>query len=491
VMAIGSLVVSITEGEHLMPYEAITWALVIATALWAAWIAWNWYRNTRDGRAREITSRNASRWSYALRIGLAIGVLVSVLGHAMGGVSSPAALLGDPGTASASVALLGASAAMLTARRRAWRLTGAGIAALAVIGIAAGMFGDRWVTSPSGIAWSTGRLTPVVSVPVGGDVYNATLSPAGTRYLTQRYVGDGDDEESKYGVQMVTGSVSPGRPTHTFTALDAVLPNEREALVLARVADSLEVRLERHDADSASRVAWRRTLPSLAGAQLRLDAKRTRWLVHGRRIDEEGHHLATISGAVDGTDVRQVEVPMDTLRGQVLFSYDDGAALVLGASPRLGTNFAGRSLVATYLAALRGTAITWTLWRFDRDGSRVVTSVHGYPTCAASADDAAICVEQGMRSTRLWRVERNAAVDLGNLALRYDRATASDGGTVVASSYRGHAIAVVDAIRRRGVRTALPTSDYSYVREIRASDSTVVALLSSDKGMKLVVYRLQ
>ena len=147
---------------------------------------------------------------------------------------------------------------------------------------------------------------------------------------------------------------------------------------------------------------------------------------------------------------------------------------------------------ATYISALRGNAITWTLRRFDQGGSRTVTSVHGYPTCAASADgDAAICVEQGMRSTRLWRIERNAAVDLGGLARRYDRATASDGGRVVASSYRGHAIAVIDATRKRGVRSALPASDVSYVREIRAGDSTVVALLSGRQGMRMVVYRFE
>jgi Zn-dependent protease with chaperone function len=490
-MAVGSVVVSLVDGEQLMPYETVARAATVVASLWAAWIAWRWYRATRDGRSREITTRSASRWSYALRIGLAIGVLVSILGHVMGGVSSPAALLGDPGTASASIALLGSGAAMLTARRRTWRLTGAGLAALSVMGIAAGTIGDRWVTERTGIAWTTGSLTPVASVAVGGDVQSAARSPAGTRYLTERFVGD-EDEETSYGVQVVTGSVAPGGATRSFTALGAVLPNEREVLVLSRAGDSLEVRLERHDADSASRVAWRRMLPPLLGAQLRLDAHRTRWLVRGWRRDAARHRFATVSGAIDGTDVRQADVPVDTLRGQVVHSYGDGSSLVLGASPRLVTDFGSRSLVATYFSALRGNAIVWTLWRVDRDGSHVVKGLSGYPTCAASADDdAAICVEQGRRTTRLWRAERNALVDLGTLSRRYDRATASDGGTVVASSYRGHAIAVVDAMRRRGVRTSLPVSDYSWVREVSASDSTVLALLSTEKGMRLAVYRVR
>jgi Zn-dependent protease with chaperone function len=494
-MAIGAVVIALLEAERLMPYEPLAQSVVVAAGLWAAWIAWRWYRNTRDGRSREITTRNASRWSYALRAGLALGILVSLVGVVAGGASSPAALLGDPGTASASVAVLGAGAAMLTARRRAWRFTGAGLAALAAVGIAAGTTGERWISSPTSIAWRTGELSLVASVPIAADAYSAALSPAGTRFVAQRYVGDGDgdSEEDSHGVQISAGSVSPGGPTRTFTALDAVLPNERELLVLARTGDSLEVRLERNDADSASRIAWRRPLPALAGAQLRLDARRTRWLVHGLRSAEDGHRLATISGAVDGTDVREMEVPMDTLRGQVVFASGDGTALVLGASPRLATDFARRSVIATYFAALRGDAISWTLWRFDRAGSRAVKSLNGYPTCAAAEDSAAaICVEQGRRATRLWRVERDAFVDLGTLAHRYDRATASDGGTVVASSYRGHAIAIVDATHRRGVRTALPASDFSWVREVSApDDSTVIALLSAERGMKVAVYRVR
>jgi hypothetical protein len=46
-------------------------------------------------------------------------------------------------------------------------------------------------------------------------------------------------------------------------------------------------------------------------------------------------------------------------------------------------------------------------------------------------------------------------------------------------------------MRKRGVRSALPASDYSYVREIRAGDSTVVALLSGQQGMRMVVYRVE
>ncbi|MFL5617828.1 MAG: M48 family metalloprotease [Gemmatimonadaceae bacterium] len=492
-MAIGSVVLAFAQGEQMMPYATAAQVIVVAAALWAAWIAWRWLRVTRDGRSREVLSRRAMLWSRTLHVGLVIGILVSLVTLAVGGVSSPAALLGDQQTASAATAVLGLGAALLAARRRAWRLTGVGLAALSVLGITAGTIGERWLTPSPAIAWRTGTLSLVATVPIGREVHEATLSPAGTRFLTQRYVGDEDGDEDSYDVQIVTGSVPAGGPTRTFAALDAVLPNEREVVVLARAgSDSLEVRLERHDSDSASHVVWRHALPTLADAHLRLDARRTRWLVHGRRSDGEHHRLVVVSGGIDGTDVRQVEVPADTLRGQVVYSYGDGASLVLGASPRLVGDIARRSVVASYLSALRGDGVSWTLWRFGRDGSRVVKSLRGYPTCVASADvDVAICVEQGRRAARVWRVERDAFVDLGALSRRYDRATASQGGTVVASSYRGHAIAIVDAMHRRGVRTSLPAGDYSYVREISATDTTVLALLGTARGMRLAVYRLE
>jgi len=491
-MSIAGVLVSLAEGEQLLPHETVARLIVVAAALWAGWIAWKSHRAARDGRSREVLPRRAILGARALYVVLALGLVVSVLGLTFGGVSSPAALLGDPQAAGAAIAVLGVGVVLLTTRRRASRLGGAALAALALIGIATATLGERWLAPDTGIAWSTGKLSLVATVPVGADVHGAALSPAGTRFLTRRYVGDEDGDRESYDVQIATGSVSPGAPTRTFAALDAVLPNEQEVLVLARAAgDSLEVRLEREFADSASRVVWRRALPAMAGAQLRLDTHRTRWLVYGRRRDGRHLPLTTVSGAVDGTDVRQTEIPADTLRGQVVHTYGDGASLVLGTSPRLA-DYTRRSVVASYVSALRGNAIDWTLWRFDRTGSRAVMSLRGYPTCAASADDAAaICVEQRPRETHLWRVERDAFEDLGPLSHRYDRATASQGGTVVASSYRGNAIAIVDAMRRRGVRTSLPAGDYTYVREISATDDTVLALLATEQGMRLVVYRVE
>jgi len=91
----------------------------------------------------------------------------------------------------------------------------------------------------------------------------------------------------------------------------------------------------------------------------------------------------------------------------------------------------------------------------------------------------------------VWRIVRDTVVDLGTLSRRYDRATASQGGTVVASSYSGRAIAIIDAARRRGTRTSLPVGDYSYVRELSAANDVVLAVLGTAQGLHLAVYRLE
>ena len=495
-MAIGAAVLSLTSGEsgmpYGMPYGIAAQVIVIGAALWSAWIAWKWHRAVRDGSSREIATRQTVLWTRALFAVLAIGVAVSLLGLGLSGVSSPAALLGDPQTASAAIAVLGLGAALLVARDRARRRAGAWLVAVAAAGIVAGTLGERWSTQSSAIAWSTGRLSLVATVPIGSEVHEAAMSPGGTRFLTRRWVGEDDADGAAYARQIVTGSIPLRGPARTLTALDAVLPNERDLLVLARSGDdSLELRLERLDADSATRVAWRRVLPTLAVPRLRLDAHGSRWILSGQQREGQRYRLATLSGAIDGTDVRQADVPVDTLRGQSVFSYRDGATLVVGASPSNLGALSGRSVVASYLAALRGDALTWTLWRFERDGSHAVQRLRGYPTCAASTeDDVAVCVEQGRRSTRVWRIVRDTVVDLGTLSRRYDRATASQGGTVVASSYSGRAIAIVDPARRSGTRTSLPVGDYSYVRELSGANDVVLAVLGTPQGLQLAVYRL-
>ncbi|HKP14991.1 MAG TPA: M48 family metallopeptidase, partial [Gemmatimonadaceae bacterium] len=492
-MALGAALPSLASGGARMLHEITALVIVIGAALWSAFIARRWHRAVRDGSSREIATRQTVLWTRALYAVLAIGVVVSLLTLSFGGLSSPVALLGDPQTTSAAIAVLGLGAALIVARHRAWRLTGAALVALAAVGIAAGTLGERWSTQSTAIAWSTGRLSLVATVPIGSEVHEASMSPGGTRFLTRRWVGNDDVEGAEYSRQIVTGSIPLRGPSRTFTALDAALPNERDLLVLARSGDSLELRLERQDADSATRVAWRRAMPTLADPRLRLDARGSRWILSGHQRDGQRHRLATLSGAIDGTDVRQSALPADTLRGQPVFSFSDGATLVIGTSPSALGSLSGRSFITSYLAMLRGDALRWTLWRFDREGSSAVKTLRGYPTCAASTeDDVAVCVEQGRRSTRVWRIARDTFVDLGILSRRYERATASQGGAVVASSYNGRAIAIVDAARQRGIRTSLPAGDYSYVREISAANDAVLAVLGTPQGgLRLAVYRLE
>src|SRR5205085_10554994 len=110
----------------------------------------------------------------------------------------------------------------------------------------------------------------------------------------------------------------------------------------------------------------------------------------------------------------------------------------------------GRSTLWTTLAALRGVDMTWQVWRRDREGSHLVTSLHGYVRCwPASVDDVAVCADQSVRGVHVLSIARaGGVVDLGMLARRYQRASASPQGQLVASSYSDRSLAVIDVARR-------------------------------------------
>jgi hypothetical protein len=296
-------------------------------------------------------------------------------------------------------------------------------------------------------------------------------------------------------MQLVTGAIPLIGATRTVKAIDAALPNESEMLVLDRNGeDSLELRLERHDADSASRVVWRRTLPTLTAPHLELRAHGARWMVSGRRFDRRRlGPFVTITGAADGSGMQLAEVPGDSLYAQTLYSFGDGTTLAAAVAPLPRHAGAQGSVLRTYLSVMWSNAPQWSIFRYERDGSRRVGSMGGYPMCAGSADgEAAVCVERRRRTTRMWSIARSGEpVDLGTLSTGYVRASASPGGHVVASSNSGRAVAIVDVARRRGVRTSLPRGDYDFVNELTATDSGVVAVLGGQHGMRIAVYRLE
>jgi Zn-dependent protease with chaperone function len=490
-MALGHVAITIHVGESGDAYSAVALAAAAVSALWAAWIAWRWIR-----APREMQPRRDARWTRWVFAALSLGLVFSAAALALGGVPGSAAeLLGDVQVARASVALLGIGVALLTLGARA-SLAGTLATVAGVAGIAAGTLGDRWSSSAGAIAWSAGRLSLVATVPVGREVHEVQISPAATRFLTRRYAGmdEGEaEEEEHYSTQLVTGSIPLRGVPRRFTAIDAALPNESELFVLDRPSDdSLEIRLERHDSDSASRVVWRRALPALTGPRIQLDRGGTRWLVTGRSSEGRGRRFVTIGGTADGTDVRRIDVPADTMYGHAVHAYADGSMLVVSNAGPVFVPSTRRSVLRTYLAALRADGTSWTISRYERDGVRTLAKLRGYPTCTGTHDDdVAVCVERGRRATHVWSVARSGTVvDLGALSRRFDRATASPSGHVVASSYGGRSIAIVDVPRRRGVRASLPVGDYSYLREVQASDGRVAAVLGEEQGLRIAVYRL-
>ena len=123
----------------------------------------------------------------------------------------------------------------------------------------------------------------------------------------------------------------------------------------------------------------------------------------------------------------------------------------------------------------------------------MVAKLRGYAQCFGGVEeDVAVCLDQGARGTRIWSVARaGQVVDVGALSRRYERATASRSGQVVASSYRDRSVAIVDVARRRGVRAVLPEGEYSFASEMSAASDLVVAVLTGREGARLAVYRVE
>jgi hypothetical protein len=80
---------------------------------------------------------------------------------------------------------------------------------------------------------------------------------------------------------------------------------------------------------------------------------------------------------------------------------------------------------------------------------------------------------------------------VGALSRRYERATTSRSGQVVASSYRDRSVAIVDVARRSGVRAALPEGEYSFASEMSAASDLVVAVVTGRGGARLAVYKVE
>jgi len=474
-----------------LPHDASFVLLVGALGLGAAWLAWTWYRTRRGPQAPD--ERLAARVMLVL---LALGALGTLLGVGTSW-ASPRDLAGDESAFSLAITLCGLAAALFTLRTAALRLAGAGTALLGVVALGSVTLAERlWPAAPE-IGWSNGGLSRVATVPLPRDMDAVALSPGGARYLTRSTYGDGD--EDSYTIQFTTGDIGQHTEPYTVSALDAVLPSETEMLVLARTGDSLELRLERMHPDSARRVVWRRALGSLYAPALRLLDGGTRWQVSATRLGgQRTGALVTLDGAVhdtgDDADVHRIEFAPDTLRGQSVFTFHDGSRLVMSLASNPLRALRGRSMVWTTLLALRGTHVTWQLSRQDREGTHLLTRLHGVARCWPAADeDAAVCADQSMRGgVHVLSIARSGAVvDLGMLSRRYQRASASPQGQLVASSYADHSFAVIDVGRRRGLHVALPLTQGSVIRDATATGDALALALSGDGGPRLVVYRIR
>jgi hypothetical protein len=407
------------------------------------------------------------------------------------GNETPRDLLEHPRAMTLAMVLLGTGAALITMRRPAWRLAGAGSLVLALVGTTVILAGGRLWPRPSDVVWSGGELALVTTIPVTGNVTDVELSPRGTRVLVRRITGY-DATEVGPSARFTTAPIPARGAPRTVDAIDAALVSETEMLVLTHPdGDSLELRLENVASDSgAAPVAWRQRIPALRQAHLTVRASARRWQVAGRREVQGAERWLSVSGSIGGGDVALADVPLDTLRGTPVFSFADGSVLLNSIS--VGAMHGGSSMLSMLALTLGENAIAWSLWRYDRDGRHLIGSLRGAPRCSAGVeDDVALCVDASERGTHVWSLHRTGTpMTLATFPGRFDRANLGADGRVVASSFRDQSLVVVDPATKRGVRTSLPLDEYEYAMSVSSSPGGLAALLRGTTGSRVALYRL-
>ncbi|MEO6526538.1 MAG: M48 family metallopeptidase [Gemmatimonadaceae bacterium] len=490
-MAIGWVAVTLAQQAFRTPTELSALVAMGVLGLWAAWIAFRWHRQGFTPLTRRELL--GSRVVFGL---LGLAVVLLPLGVGIAGARTARDLIGNEQALSLAIALGGIGAALLTVRRSGWRRVGGGTLALGTAGLIAAGAGDRIWPNASEVAMYAGRLSRVASAPISGWALDASLSPRGTRFLAVRPSRGSVDDRGQL-MEFETGELPARGAPSRLKAFDAALVSERELLVLAGAGfDSLELRLIRFDDDSGQMVAWRRLLPTMLEPRLRVRRDEASWRVMGRR-ESSGHvRLVSMRGALTDADsqlpvVQSEELPLDTVRGETVFWFADGAALMNGPS-QAPPERDSMSALAALAFALDIDATRWTLWRYDGAGEHEVGSVRGAVSCASGGGDDAVCVDEMPTGAQVWRVSRKGSLSsLATMPRRFRTVNPLAAGQLVATSRADRSLAVVDVATRRGLAAALPRDDVGRVRATGIAPGGVVALLSGREGTRVVRYRLE
>jgi Zn-dependent protease with chaperone function len=444
--------------------------LPLGFGLAALWLA---RRNREPLPAREVP---------AMRVTVIVLGAVALLGagsaawYAAGEESLVDALAQAIG---AWVALAGAGAAMLTDRRRVGRRAGAGVATIAVAGLAAAVFAPLATSEHErSLAWRDGAAKVMGQVDVGAYAGDLRVAPSGTRFAVKLLARDGTMTPT-----MRVVSVSGER--RDVAADDLQFVDDNRALVAIPGDHGLSVRVL--DLAAGTTSPWSATVPNVAAARLAVSPVTGAWSLVGGSSDGENFLVAL--GKIGDAAVTVSPVPI----GEA-----DGFALVYALSPTVaGVKLrvrTGAGPLAWATTVLQAPPVMTEVWRLAPDGHARVARWPRAVHCpmAAAPDGHLLCTRWERGVQRVWLVDVAGAgrvVEAARLPGVLRRTALGPGGRVAAVSLAGEA-ALVDVARGTAVRFELP-SDVGRAVAMAPLDGRLVIASTGPRGSQIRVFDVQ
>lgn len=494
-MALERALMTVTGGAMENDVMRFSVALAVIAAAALLYLGVKASRRRDDGNAlpnEEPTWRESKSMIAMLAVGFVLFVVPLVPSLA----NAPRAALENPLMSYATTALLGLGAALMTFRRRAWRIAGTSstLCAAAVIVTLAGA--DRLFDRRPPVTFRDRNAHEIASIPLEAGMMPVELSPGGRAFMARQVLPSRNDDGSVS--RFVIGRVradSIERARNTLTGSAALFLDDARVLVLAYADDdSLVLRTvgipDSPGFTSASfDTLWQRKIEGIQDPQLFVNREALAWTLAGR--DAASAHLVIVSGKIGTDSVARRSVSPDAQVTRALVAFDNGTAL----APRMTYPADGTDAIP-WTWSLLSMSMQWELVRVGSVRREPAGTLGGYPTCGSvQTREGALCAETGRARSRLWRAPaQGPLVELAGIPRGFGDAHIVDGNHVVAFK-RGQAqVALVDVGLRTGVMIRVP-QDHSGTSRTWISDATWagdrVALISySLRGSRLSVYRV-
>jgi len=331
---------------------------------------------------------------------------------------------------------------------------------------------------------TTAHATLVEETDVGGAAYGLRVSPSGTHFLAMRSPM-GRRATSQRTAVLLLGRF--GGSVRELSATAAEFVDDQRILVLASLAQGMEVRLE--PVDSGTAPIWVDTLPDadLFDARLVIDRDSSSWAVVG--ADADNDRTAIFAGQIgERGAARQVTIP-DTLAMM-------GEPIVFGRAATV--------IVPTFVNMMQGgVSALWAMpmlgmdpirleiWRVRGDSLVRIGPIRGVPECGEPLNGVAACTAHHVKATSLYTIDANgAAVEVARLQVRDLGVMSLGPGPRASSMTYDRTIQTIDLTTRRLTRVPMPAGS-DFASEVRSGPGYVVTLgFGENRRARVSLYRI-